>query len=46
MIELTAAVDFGAHYSFPGRNVFADAMAALAGARAGEVVETAALAQT
>jgi len=26
--------------------VFADAMAALAGARAGEVVETAALAQT
>ena len=46
VIELTAAVDFGAHYSFPGRNVFADAMAALAGARAGEVVETAALAQT
>ena len=46
VIELNAAVDFGAHYSFPGRNVFADAMAALAGARAGEVVETAALAQT
>jgi hypothetical protein len=46
VIELNAAVDFGAHSPSPGRNVFADAMAALAGARAGEVVETAALAQT
>jgi [lysine-biosynthesis-protein LysW]---L-2-aminoadipate ligase len=46
VIELNAAVDFGAHYSFPVRDVFADAMAALAGAGADEVVETAALAQT
>ena len=46
VIELTAAVDFGAHYSFPGRNVFADAMDALAEARAGEVLEAAVLAQT
>ena len=46
VIELNAAVDFGPHYSFRGRNVFADAMDALAGARAGKVVETVALAQT
>jgi len=46
VIELNAAVDFGAHYSFRGRNVFADAMDALAGTRAVEVVETAVLAQT
>ena len=46
MIELNAAVDFGAHYSFRGRNVFADAMDALTGARAGKVVKTVALAQT
>ena len=31
VIELNGAVDFGLHYSFPGRNVFADAMGALAG---------------
>jgi RimK family alpha-L-glutamate ligase len=42
VIELNAAVDFGQHYSFPGRSVFADAIDALAGARSGEVVETAA----
>ena len=41
VIELNAAVDFGAHYSFPGRDVFADAMAAVVGARVGEVVEPA-----
>jgi len=40
VIELNAAVDFKVHYSFPGRNVFEDAMAALAETRAGEVVET------
>jgi glutathione synthase/RimK-type ligase-like ATP-grasp enzyme len=31
VIELNGAVEFKAHYSFPGRDVFADAMAALAG---------------
>lgn len=31
VIELNGAVDFGLHYSFPGRNAFADAMTALAG---------------
>ena len=31
VIELNGAVDFGLHYSFPGRNAFADAMEALAG---------------
>ena len=42
VIELNAAVDFKAHYSFPGRNVFADAMDALAGIHTGEVAATAA----
>jgi RimK family alpha-L-glutamate ligase len=32
VIELNGAVDLGLHYSFPGRNVFADAIAALSGA--------------
>jgi RimK family alpha-L-glutamate ligase len=32
VLELNGAVDFRDVYSFPGRNVFADAMAALAGA--------------
>ena len=36
VIELNGAVDFGDHYSFAGRNVFADAMAALAGASHGD----------
>jgi RimK family alpha-L-glutamate ligase len=31
VIELNGAVDFGLHYSFAGRNVFADAVAALSG---------------
>jgi hypothetical protein len=31
VIELNAAVDFKVHYSFPGRNVFADAVSALEG---------------
>jgi RimK family alpha-L-glutamate ligase len=31
VIELNGAVDFGLHYSFPGRNAFADTMEALAG---------------
>jgi [lysine-biosynthesis-protein LysW]--L-2-aminoadipate ligase len=42
VIEFNAAVDFKAHYSLPGRDVFEDAMAALAGVHAGEVAETAA----
>jgi [lysine-biosynthesis-protein LysW]---L-2-aminoadipate ligase len=42
VIELNAAVDFKAHYSFARRNVFADAMDALAGTHAGEVAATAA----
>ena len=42
VIELNAAVDFRAHYSFPGRDVFADAMDALAGASFAELAETAA----
>jgi [lysine-biosynthesis-protein LysW]--L-2-aminoadipate ligase len=41
VIELNAAVDFKTHYSFPGRDVFADAMGALAGTRAGDFLETA-----
>jgi RimK family alpha-L-glutamate ligase len=46
IIELNGAVDFGDHYSFAGRNVFADTMAALAGTHSGELVEAAAIAQT
>ena len=42
VIELNAAVDFRPHYSFPGRNVFADGMALLAGAAPVELGETAA----
>jgi glutathione synthase/RimK-type ligase-like ATP-grasp enzyme len=42
VIELNGAVDFGDHYSFAGRNVFADAMGALAGRRPHRVVEAAA----
>ena len=42
VIELNAAVDFGVHYSFPGRDVFADTMGALAGTCPGELAETAA----
>jgi hypothetical protein len=38
-------VDFGDHDSFAGRNVFVDAMAALAGTRSGVLVEAAAIAQ-
>ena len=41
MIELHAAVDFGAHYSFPGQDVFVDAMSALVGTCPGELAETA-----
>jgi glutathione synthase/RimK-type ligase-like ATP-grasp enzyme len=33
VIELNGAVDFRPAYSFPGRNVFADAIAALSGGR-------------
>jgi RimK family alpha-L-glutamate ligase len=46
VIELNGAVDFHDHYSFAGRDVFADAMAALAGEPPGELVEAAAIAQT
>jgi RimK family alpha-L-glutamate ligase len=46
IIELNGAVDFGDHYSFAGRNVFSDTMAALAGTHSGELVEAAAIAQT
>jgi hypothetical protein len=42
LIELNGAVDFRAHYSFPGRNVFADAMGALTGTCPQELAETAA----
>ena len=42
VIELNGAVDFRPVYSFPGRNVFEDAMAALSGTRPDEVAETAA----
>jgi RimK family alpha-L-glutamate ligase len=42
VIELNGAVDFGDHYSFPGRNVFADAIGALVGAHPDQVRETAA----
>lgn len=42
VIELNGAVDFRPVYSFPGRNVFEDAAAALAGTRPDELVETAA----
>jgi glutathione synthase/RimK-type ligase-like ATP-grasp enzyme len=42
VIELNGAVDFGDHYSFAGRNVFVDAMSALAGARPHQVAEAAA----
>src|SRR5206468_9794553 len=45
VLELNGAVDFRPVYSFAGRNVFADAMAALTGARppAPEVASAAAL---
>jgi hypothetical protein len=33
VLELNGAVDFRPVYSLPGRNVFADAMAALSGSR-------------
>jgi [lysine-biosynthesis-protein LysW]---L-2-aminoadipate ligase len=48
VLELNGAVDFGLHYSFPGRNAFADAMGALAGdgALAAPEVETAAVGQS
>ena len=36
------AVDFRAHYSFPGRDVFADAMGTLTGTCRQELAETAA----
>jgi [lysine-biosynthesis-protein LysW]--L-2-aminoadipate ligase len=39
VIELNAAVDFRPVYSLPGRDVFADAMAALAGTRLAETTE-------
>jgi hypothetical protein len=39
VIELNAAVDFRPVYSLPGRDVFADAMAALAGTRLAERTE-------
>ena len=42
VVELNGAVDFGAHYALPGRDVFADAVAALLGARADGLPETAA----
>jgi RimK family alpha-L-glutamate ligase len=42
VIELNGAVDFRDHYSFPGRDVFADAMAALTGTCPQELAETAA----
>jgi RimK family alpha-L-glutamate ligase len=42
VIELNAAVDFRPLYSLPGRDVFSDAMAALAGARPDETSDTAA----
>jgi glutathione synthase/RimK-type ligase-like ATP-grasp enzyme len=41
VIELNGAVDFRPVYSFPGRDVFEDAMAALAGTRPDELAETA-----
>jgi hypothetical protein len=40
VIELNAAVDFRPVYSLPGRDVFSDAMAALAGVRRDETPDT------
>ena len=42
VIELNATVDFGVHSSFPGLDVFADAMGAVAGACPEELAATAA----
>jgi glutathione synthase/RimK-type ligase-like ATP-grasp enzyme len=44
VIELNAAVDFRPVYSFTGRDVYADAMAALAGGRKAAGAEPSALA--
>jgi len=46
VIELNGAVDFRPVYSFPGRDVFEDAVAALAGTRPDEIAETAAAVTT
>jgi glutathione synthase/RimK-type ligase-like ATP-grasp enzyme len=46
VIELNAAVDFRPVYSFATRNVYADALAALSGAREPTALEAVAAAQT
>jgi len=40
VIELNGAVDFRPVYSLPGRSVFDDAVAALAGGRGGAELDT------